>query len=32
MGISSREGKDLFYEESVDTLNRLLENYFNLKN
>lgn len=32
MGISSREGKDLFYEESVDTLNRLLENYFNSKN
>lgn len=32
MGISSREGKDLFYEESVDTLNRLRENYLNYKN
>lgn len=30
--ISSREGKDLFYEESVDTLNRLRENYLILKN
>lgn len=32
MSISSREGKDLFYEESVDTLNRLKENYLTLKN
>lgn len=32
VGISSREGKDLFYEESVDTLNRLQENYLINKN
>lgn len=32
MGISSREGRDLFYEESVDTLDRLRENYLALKN
>lgn len=31
-GISSREGKDLFYEESVDTLNRLRENCLIFKN
>ena len=30
--ISSREGKDLFYEESVDTLNRLRENCLIFKN
>lgn len=32
MEISSREGKDLFYEESIDTLNRLRENYLIYKN
>lgn len=32
VGISSREGKDLFYEESVDTLNRLRENCLIFKN
>lgn len=32
IGISSREGKDLFYEESVDTLNRLHKNYLIFKN
>ncbi len=26
VGISSKEGKDLFYEESITTLNRLREN------
>lgn len=26
IGISSKEGKDLFYEESITTLNRLREN------
>lgn len=32
VSISSREGKDLFYEESVDTLNRLRENCLIFKN
>ena len=32
VGISSREGKDLFYEESVDTLNRLRRNCLISKN
>lgn len=27
VGISSREGKDLFYEESVDTLDKIKSNY-----